>query len=134
MRENDGKTLTTRQRKALEALLTCRTRAEACKRAGIGDETLRRYLRTPSFRAEYDERQAEILGEVTAISRRMLTDSLLTLEMIRDDPEVSPTTRTQASRSVMEYSLKIIEIYDLQRRVEAIEKSLDHGFEKGGER
>ena len=47
--------MTPRKEKALQALLVSRTRAEAAKAAGIGESTLREYMKDPEFLDRYRE-------------------------------------------------------------------------------
>ena len=54
--------MTPRKEKALQALLVCRTRAEAAKAAGIGESTLRAYLQDAEFSAAYKHAAAGIMG------------------------------------------------------------------------
>ena len=56
--------LTPRKEKALRALLVSRTRAEAAKTAGIGESTLREYMKD----AEFMERYKQAFGGAVAVS------------------------------------------------------------------
>lgn len=47
--------MTPRKEKALQALLVCRTQAEAAKLAGVGISTLQGYLKEPEFMQRYRE-------------------------------------------------------------------------------
>lgn len=47
--------LTPRKEKALRALLVSRTRAEAAKTAGIGESTLREYMKDAEFMERYKQ-------------------------------------------------------------------------------
>ena len=59
-------TLSTNQRRALVALLSHGTIAEAAETAGLGERTVQRYLRDPVFKAELHARQDEIISATTA--------------------------------------------------------------------
>lgn len=47
--------MTPRKEKALQALLVSRTRAEAAATAGIGESTLREYMKDPEFMDRYKQ-------------------------------------------------------------------------------
>lgn len=55
--------MTPRKEKALRALLVSRTRAEAAKTAGIGESTLREYMKD----AEFMERYKQAFGDTPSV-------------------------------------------------------------------
>ena len=58
--------LTTKKRKAIEALLVASNTREAAKLAALGERTIHRYLAGDGFRAELQARQDQILAGTTA--------------------------------------------------------------------
>ena len=54
-KERSAEELTPRKEKALRALLVSRTRAEAAKTAGIGESTLREYMKDAEFMERYKQ-------------------------------------------------------------------------------
>lgn len=85
--------MTPRKEKALSALLTNRTRAEAARAAGIAESTLRGYLRDdPEFQARYKEAFGELVQDATrqaqqAISADFHFRAPLSLQDVLDDVE-----------------------------------------------
>jgi hypothetical protein len=58
------------QAKALVALLSCNTIADAAKKARLGEATLYRYLNDPSFKAAYRRARAEVVEHaITQLQR-----------------------------------------------------------------
>lgn len=113
--------MTLRKEKALQALLVCRTRAEAAKAAGIGESTLREYMRDPAFFAAYQKAMTGLVKEAAAQAKQSLSPALSTLREITEDVEQGATARIQAARSLLEYGVKLIETADILERLDRLE-------------
>jgi len=114
--------LTGKKKKALEALLVCKTRQEAAAMAGIDRKTLWSYMRDEEFKAAYDERFTELLQEATQQARQYISPALETLDEIRRNAEASDTARISASRSLLEYALELGRQADFAARLEELER------------
>lgn len=116
--------MTPRKERALQALLTARTREEAAKEAGIGVSTLRMYLHDPEFRDRYKSAMDDQLREA---SRRAQSGALKALEVLEDVVSKAEGTghRLQAARTLLEYSVKLAEVSDFMERIEALERKCD---------
>lgn len=62
--------MTPRKEKALRALLVSRTRAEAAKTAGIGESTLREYMKDTEFMERYKQAFGDSHWERASALRR----------------------------------------------------------------
>jgi hypothetical protein len=121
--------LTTKQLKAVAALLTTNTREEAAKAAGVSPATLYRWLKEPGFREEY---RAERYRVVERVLGELLARSSAAIAVLGDgleDPDIN--ARLRAARSVLDYVLKgtelerkIRELDELEERVEELEALL----------
>lgn len=100
------------------------TRKEAAKAAGIGESTLRTYLQNPEFVAAYREAVGEVLEGATRRAQNALTPALDVLQGIMEDSNEQSTARITASRSILEYSLKMTDALDVQQRVAELEKAV----------
>ena len=100
--------MTPRKEKALQALLVCRTRAEAAKAAGIGESTLRAYL---------DRATRQLQQNLTAAIDRLGA-------IVADDEETSANHIT-AARTLLDYGLKFTEFNDILRELESTEGEAD---------
>jgi hypothetical protein len=76
-----GEKLSRKREQAIAALLTQPTIAAAAKMAGIGERTLRRWLKLPEFASAYDAARREV---VVAASEEMKTEWLRTRRVHRD--------------------------------------------------
>lgn len=113
--------MTPNKEKALAALLTQPTKAAAAEAAGIDARTLRRYLSDPEFQAAYKEAFSGLITDATRQAQQSLAPALGTLREIVEDNEQGAAVRIQAARSLLEYGLRLTEITDILRDLEAAE-------------
>lgn len=115
--------MTQRKEKALQALLVSRTKAEAAKAAGVGQSTLREYMKDPEFIGRYRQACGDMLRDAAQQARQGIAPALDALREITETPK-NPQARILAARSILEYALKLTERVDILERVEALEKSI----------
>jgi phage terminase small subunit len=72
--------LTPNQQKALAALLATNSIVEAAEQAGLGEKTLRRYLKDPVFAASYREQRMLVLQAAIVGITRLTTKALAAFE------------------------------------------------------
>lgn len=123
--ERGDKYLTPRKEKALSALLVSRTRAEAAQAAGIGESTLRGYMRDPEFLERYKQAFGEMVADATRQAQQTLSPALSVLKEIMMDRDEQASARITAARSVLEYSLKLCEQTDILEQLRELEKWRD---------
>lgn len=114
--------LTPRKERALQALLVCRTRAEAAATAGIGESTLRSYLQEPEFMARYREAFGNLVQDAARQAQQAISPALSTLQEIMADRGEPATARIQAARSTLEYALKLTEQTDILEQLRELER------------
>ena len=119
--------MTPRKEKALQALLVSRTRAEAAKAAGIGESTLREYMKDPEFSERYREAFGNLVQDATRQAQQALTLALSTLTEIMENTGEQATARIQAARYLVEYALRLGEQCDLLARLERLEAAVKEG-------
>ena len=117
--------MTPRKEKALQALIVSRTRAEAAAAAGIGESTLREYMKDSEFQVQYRRAVSSMLEDATRQAQQAIAPALSCLREIVVDREAGAQVRIQAARSVLEYALKFTEQIDIFNRIEALEATLD---------
>lgn len=117
--------LTAKQTKALAALLVEPTKEKAAAAAGIGATTLKRYLAEPEFQSEYKKALSELVEDAAAQAKISLSPALTCLREIVEDGEQGATARIQAARSLLEYGLRLTEIFDILRELETAEGDSD---------
>lgn len=107
--------MTPRQRKAIQGLLMCSTKKEAAAFAGIGESTLRGYLKDRELQKELRKGYAEMVDDAAADLKRAMSPAVKALVDIASDPEQSGSTKTAAARSLLEYGLRYSEFNDILR-------------------
>ena len=114
--------MTPKQTKALAALLTQPTKEKAAQAAGIGLTTLKRYLEDAAFQAEYQKAVSELVEDAAAQAKQSLNPALSCLREIVEDADETATARIQASRSLLEYGLRLVEVADIMKQLQELEQ------------
>lgn len=114
--------MTPRKEKALQALLVCRTRAEAAKAAGIGESTLREYMKEAEFMERYKQAFGGMVADATRQAQQTLSPALSTLREIMEDRGEQASARITAARSILEYAMKLCEQTDILDQLRELEK------------
>ncbi len=117
--------MTPKQTRAITGLLTQPTKNEAAAAAGISPATLRRYLADEEFQREYKKALAELMQDAAARARQSISPALECLRDICMSEDETSTARIQAARALMEYSLQIISVTDIEARIEELERARD---------
>ena len=116
-----------KQEAAIAAMLTQRNMEEAARAAGIGLTTLLRWSKLPEFEAAYREARRAAFGQSIARLQHASSAAVSTLLKVMVDPNSPASSRVRAADSVLDHTLKAIEIEDIEVRVSAIEQSMKEG-------
>lgn len=119
-----GEKLSRKQEAAIAALLSCKTIAEAAKAAGIGENTLFRWLRLDDFQNAYRKARKDVVSQAIGQIQNGLSDAVKTLQSVMNNKKAPASARVSAARSMIDLGLKGVEIEDLQSRVEALERAI----------
>lgn len=113
--------LTPNKQRALQALLTQPTKAEAAQVAGISPRTLRDYLQDAEFQREYKRAVSDVIDSATRQAQRALAPALSALLAIVEDDEAMQMpgigNRVSAARSLLDYGLRLTEFNDILREL-----------------
>lgn len=120
---NTEYSITTKQQKAIAALLSEKTIGAAAKSAGVGERTLYTWLDEPNFKAALRSAEREILDEVT---RRLSAGQSLALDTLQKlvTSARHESTKLRASVAWLELSLKFRDINDIEDRLTALEAAI----------
>jgi transposase-like protein len=118
-----GSKFTRKKEEAIAALLTQRNVEEAARAAGIGTQTLLRWLKVPEFQAAYREARRAAFSQSIARLQQATSAAVSTLLKVMVDPSTPPSTRVRAADSVLDHSAKSIEIEDIEARVSELERA-----------
>ncbi len=124
MPENSDNGISTKQQKAIAALLSERTLGAAAKRAGIGERTLYNWLTEPAFRAALRSAESAMLETVT---RRLSVGQSLALDALESliTKAKHESTRRQAAVDWLNLSLKFIDTLNIDERLTALEAAIN---------
>ena len=124
-----GEKLTARQTRALAALLAHPTLSAAAKASGVGESTLRRWLREPAFAAEFRRLRREALGGAVTALHQLSTAAALALgEALACD---HAGTRVRAALGILDQARALGESLDLAEQVEDLRRQVE-GLNRGG--
>ena len=110
-----------KKEEAIAALLTQRNIEEAAKTAGIGANTLLRWLKVPEFQTAYREARRAAFGQAVARLQQGTSAAATTLLKTMIDPVTPASVRVRAAEAIFNHAAKAIEIEDIEVRVAALE-------------
>jgi hypothetical protein len=121
-----GEKMTRKRSEAIAALLECPTVSMAAQKTGIGETTLWRWMKNDEFRTAYREAKRRLVD--SAINRLSAASSgaVDTLVDVMKDKDSPANSRVSAAKSILETSIKVIEIESLEDRMTVLEKLLEH--------
>ena len=112
------------QEKAMAALLTSDTQAEAAAKCGLTDRTLRGYLADPAFNAEYQRRKRQLVSDATRQIQSSYRVAIRALRNIVESDLTSEAGTISAAPALLEYGLKFTEINEIMTRLEDLENHI----------
>ena len=112
-----------KKEEAIVALFTQQNIEEAARSIGIGSATLLRWLKDPEFDTAYREaRRAAFLQSVARLQQAS-GPAVTTLLKLMIDPTTPPSTKARAADSVLDHSVKAIELEKIEARVAELERA-----------
>ncbi len=114
--------LTTKQRRAIAALLTAKSIGDAAHIADVGERTLHTWLADSDFRAALAIEEG---AAIDAATRRLIALQDKAVDVfagILDDVAAKGTTRLRAAQGVLDYLLKLRELRNLEQRLAELER------------
>jgi hypothetical protein len=108
---------------AIEALLTQRNLEEAARAAGIGIQTLIRWLKIPEFQADYQEARRTAVSQTNGRLQRASGAAASTLLKMMVDGNAPASARVRAADSVLDRANQAIDREDVQVRLAALEQA-----------
>jgi hypothetical protein len=114
-----------KQEEAIAALLSQRNLEDAARSIGLGTSTLLRWMKIPEFEAAYREARRAAFGQSIARLQQASSAAVSTLLKVMIDPNSPASSRVRAADSVLDHTLKAIEIEDVEARVAALELAVE---------
>jgi hypothetical protein len=119
-----GAKFSRKMEQAVAAMLSCRTVEEAARMAGIGTNTLRRWIRRPEFEAAYREARATLLSQAVARLQGASGAAATTVLKIMLSPDAPAGARLRAAEIVLEQATKASSMEDLEVRLANLERKV----------
>jgi hypothetical protein len=116
---------TSRQEKAITALLATDTLGQAAQQVGVTERTLRNWLRDPSFLAAYRQARSQILEHSLGVMQGAAISAVTCLQ--RNLSCGRHSVEVAAAGKILEHSLGAVELFDLAQRVAELEERLEGG-------
>lgn len=113
-----------KKEEAIAALLTQRNIEEAARAAGIGKQTLIRWLKLPEFQAAYREARRAAVSQSNARLQQASSAAVSTLLRIMVDPSAPASARVRAADRILERANQGVENEDIHVRVAALEQEI----------
>src|SRR5882757_9567582 len=107
---------------AIAALLTQRNIEEAAKAAGIGANTLLRWLKVPEFQKAYREARRAAFSQSIARLQQGTSAAATTLIKLLVDPNTPASVRARVADSIFNHAIKAMEFEDIETRVSELER------------
>jgi hypothetical protein len=113
------KKLSSKQEKALIALLSTNTTAAAAEQAGVSSKTIERWLRDEDFVREYRAVRSQVMETAVARIQHAASEAV---EALRRNltPPAPASTQVRAAVSILEIAAKGVELYDLVQKVDQL--------------
>jgi transposase-like protein len=120
-----GSKFSRRQEAAILALLTQRSVEEAARVAGIGTQTLYRWMKEPEFDVAYRKARRAAFGQSIARLQQGSSAAATTMLRIMVDSGAPASTRLRAADYVFSHAKHGVEIEDIDLRVAALEQAAE---------
>jgi hypothetical protein len=105
--------------------LTQRNVEEAARTAGIGTQTLLRWLKVPEFQSAYRDARRAAFSQSIARLQQASSAAATTLLKIMLDVNAPASTRVRAADSVLDHAKQAIELEDVEARVSELERGTE---------
>lgn len=116
--------ITSKQEKAIIALLSEPTMADAANAAGISEVTLWRWLQDDSFRALYLQARRAAVQRAIARMQSATSEAVETLRAVMKDESAKGSERVSAAKAIIDFAYKGIDLEDFAARLSAIEAAV----------
>lgn len=114
--------LTRKQEGGIAALLIQPTMKEAATAAGVNEATLWRWLQSREFHAAYMKARRDSVKQALARLQQTTTEAVTVLRDIMIDTDAPCSVRVTAAKAIIDYSIKAVEVEDLEQRVFELEQ------------
>lgn len=119
--------LSAKKQRAVQAVLTARTLAEAAAAAGVTARTLTRWLNDSAFCDALAEAQRAAIAATIRRLAGATGEAVTTLQAIMANKEAPDGARVRAADVVLSRLMTLTELHDLEARLADVERKLKDG-------
>jgi ATPase subunit of ABC transporter with duplicated ATPase domains len=116
--------LTRKQQASIAALLSYRTIEEAAQASKVGKTTLFRWFQDEAFQDSYRKARSEVVRHAIVQAQSSCSEAVNVLREIMNSTESPASTRVSAAKAVIETSIKAVEIEDIEKRLDDLERNM----------
>ena len=127
MSASGEKSVSRKQSAAITNLLSHGTLKASAAASGVGESTLRRWLKEPSFQDAYSEAKRELLDGTINRLRLIGAAGVRVLHEVAVDKASPAGARVGAGRAIIELMLRAVETQDLADHLDALEAAMGQG-------
>jgi hypothetical protein len=109
---------------AITALMTQRNIADAARTAGIGTQTLMRWLKVPEFHQAYSETCRAAVSQAAALAQQHSGTAVAALVKISVDPSAPAAARVRAADKLWTIATESLDREQLVERMRLLEQEL----------
>ena len=110
-----------KQVRAISALITAPTIADAAWQADVSTRTIDRWLTQRSFQAELRLARSRVFCHAFGHLQQVASRAVAALDRVMHDNNASPASRVSAARAALRFACHGIEIADFEERLAALE-------------
>jgi hypothetical protein len=119
-----GAKLPRKKEQAIAALLSQPSIGRAAKKVCIGEKTLFRWLQLDDFQLAYKNARHQVIDQTIAQIQSVMSEAVQTLLSVMADSTTPASAKVSAARALLDIGFKVVEIEELENRIEKIEKNL----------
>lgn len=109
----------------IAALFSHSSNREAAKAVGLTERAFYTRIRSPEFQKKLAAEKGAILEHATNAAESRINAAVNVMAEVMLDTENPGSVRTQAADALIRASLKLLEIHDIARRLEALERNME---------
>ncbi len=115
--------LSPQQSKAITALLTASSIAQAADEVGVTAKTLFKWLADPTFAAAYKAAKREAVGQAIARLQQLSGAAVMVLAQVMADKNTPASSRVAAASEILDTAIKVVELEEIEQRLTALEQA-----------
>ncbi len=116
--------LTPKQELLLVALLATGEAKRAAEQAGVSETSAWRWLQTEAFQTRYRAARRQLVEVAMSQLQADCGAAARVLREVAEDASVLASSRVAAAKTILELSIKAVELIELQERIQRLEETI----------